>query len=290
MIALTTPTGTTGSKTLSNLLDSTNERIRVLVRDRGRLSAAILDRIDVVEGSLDEPGDLRRLLDGARTVFWCQPDPHTAPDYLRAYEALSQRGCAAVREAGVPRVVAISVAGDKPDRPAGPISGLHRMEEVFRESGAACRFLRCGSFFENFLWQWPSITEQGVFVYPIEADVKGPQVAAVDIARVAAEWLSREDWEGVESLQLAGPEALSYGEMAEILSRELGRDVRYERMEPAAYCDVLVSMGSSPEAAQGLVDMFLFLESGYRVPPGAVIAETPTPFAQWLRRDGCGGA
>jgi uncharacterized protein YbjT (DUF2867 family) len=286
MIALTTPTGTIGSKTLGNLLASTNEPIRVLVRDRGRLPSGILERVEIVEGSLDEPGDLRRLLDGARTLFWCQPDPHTAPDYLGAYEALSERGCAAVRESGVPRVVAISVAGGKPDRPAGPISGLHRMEEIFRGSGAACRFLRCGSFFDNFLWQWHSITEQGVFVYPIAADAKGPQVAAADIARVAAGWLSREDWVGVEAPQLLGPEALSYGEMAEILARQLERGVAYERMEPAAYCDVLVSMGSSPAAAQGLVDMFLFLESGYHVPPDAVIAETPTTFAQWLRRDG----
>lgn len=283
MIALTTPTGKVGSQTLRTLLASTDQPLRVLARDRGRLPADAAARIEIVDGSLEDPAALHRLLDGARALFWCQPDPTTAPDYLRAYEDLSTQGCAAVRAAGVAHVVAVSTAGDRPERPAGPLTALHRMEAIVAGSGAACRFLRCGSFFENLLAQWHSIAEDGVFVYPAAGDVPGPQVAVADIADVAADWLVRDDWSGVDALQLVGPAPLTYGEMAETLGRVLGRAVAYQRVEPAAYREGLVAGGLSPSAADGLLDMFAFLENGYRLPADAVLAHTPTTLADWLR-------
>lgn len=285
MIALTTPTGTNGSKVLRNLVEA-GTSVRVLARSRSRLPEDLVSKIEVVEGSLDEPGDLDRLFAGAEAAFWCQPDANTASDYLAAYDELAGKGRDALGRAGVARVVAISAAGEPSERPAGPITGLHRMEKTIAESGAACRFLRCGSFMDNLLWQWDSIVEQGVFVYPMDGDVRAPHVSAADIARVAAQWLSRPDWSGCEAIQVAGPEDLSYNEMAAILSRELDRSVVFENMEPAAYRDVLVSLGTSAAAAKGLTDMFAYLEGGYQIPPEATRASTPTTLVDWLRREG----
>lgn len=286
MIALTTPTGTIGSKVLRRLTStSASVRVRVLVRDRGRLPEHVAGSVEIVEGSLHAPADLLRLAAGASALFWCQPDAVAAEDYYAAYDALAEKGRAAIRESGVPRVVAISAAGGTPARPAGPITALHRMEKILASSGAACRFLRCGSFLDNLLWQWDSIIDKGVFTYAMDGHVRGPQVCAADIARVAAEGLQRSDWAGVEALQLLGPGDLSYHEMAEILTRELKRPVVYEEMEAGPYREILMSLGSTPSAARALTDMFAWLENGYHVPPGAPRADTPTTLATWLQRD-----
>lgn len=281
MITLTTPTGRIGSKLLQRLLDAGAAPLRVIVRDAGKLPAGVRERVETVEGDLNDPLTLQRAFTGACALFWCQPDCPTAPDYVGAYRALAAQARDAVRTAGVSRVVAISAAG-APRRPAGPITALHQMEAILRESGAACRFLHCGSFFENLLWQWEGITQQGVFAYSLPGDIPSPHLATADIAAVAARWLADAGWEGVDAVPLLGPHDLSYDQMAAELTRQLHRPVRYEALPAEVFRDLMISMGQSPDAAQGLVDMFAYLEEVDAASLQADRSLTPTTFSQWL--------
>lgn len=285
MIAITTPTGNIGSKVLAGLLEGKTPKARLLARTPGKLPPEALERFDVVPGSLDDPAALEGLMDGADTLFWCQPDVPAAPDYLGAYEKWARLGAEAIRRAGISRVVAISAAGEPGDIPAGPITALHRMEEILAGTGVAARFLRCGSFFENLLWQWDHLVEHGTFTYPAPGDVPGPQVATADIARVATDWLTASDWTGLESIWLLGPKDLSFDEMAATLSEALGRTVRYQQSPAGDYIAAMQSLGQSASAAQGLVDMFAFLDGQYQAPQAANRKLTPTSFATWLQSD-----
>lgn len=288
MVTITTPTGKIGAGVLRELLARDVSPLRVLVRDRRTLPAVEQDRLAIVEGDLRRPDTLRRAFDGATALFWCQPDCPDAVDYVGAYEELAISARDAIRACGVSRVVAISAAGLPGDRPAGPITALHRMESRLGESGAACRFLRCGSFYENLLWQWDSISTQGVFSYCIPGDRPGPQLATADIATVAARLLATPGWDGRQAIPLLGPEDLSYNDMAAELTRELSRPVRYEAMPPGAYADLLVSMGQSEDAARGLVNMFEYLAHGYQTDAAADRSLTPTTLAQWIRLHAAG--
>ena len=284
MMALTTPTGNIGSKVFVRLLETETSAIRVLVRDPGKLPALARERVEIVQGSMEDLAALRRLLDGVESLFWCQPDAATATDYVGAYEALARIGAEAIRETDVQRVVAISATGEPGDTPAGPITALHRMESILAETGAAVRFLRCGSFFENLLWQWESILEQGWFTYPAPRDVSGPQVATADIAHAAAGWLANADWTGQKAVALLGPQDLTYDEMATILSHAVGRPVRYQESTPQEYLVAMQAIGQSESAAQGLVDMFTYLARHYAVPPEVDRLLTPTHLADWLEQ------
>ncbi len=284
MIAVTTPTGNIGSGVVRQLMDAQRVPVRVIVRNREKLPNDTRNQVEIVEGDLRDPATLERGFDGAAALFWCQPDCPAAADYLAAYESLAATARDAIRGAKVRRVVAISAAGSTPDRPAGPITALHRMEAILAEAGTSFRFLRCGSFFENLRWQWEPILNEGRFIYPMAGDVRGPQVATQDIARVAVKFLTSADWEGTGQVQLLGPQDLSYEEMAQVLSQQLGRSVRYEAMDPIAYRELLVSFGHSPDAAQALVDMFTFLADGYCSDAQADRSLTPTTLTEWLRR------
>jgi uncharacterized protein YbjT (DUF2867 family) len=285
MIALTTPNGNIGSKVLTRLLDANSPSVRLLARNPEKVPLVARDRFEVTQGSMDDPAALARLMDGADTLFWCQPDAPAADDYLAAYEELARLGAEAIRGAEVSRVVAISAAGEPGDIPAGPITALHRMENILAETGAAMRFLRCGSFFENLLWQWDPILEQGIFTYPAPGDVPGPQVATADIAKVAADLLQTSGWSGQETIPLLGPKDLSFDEMAALLSEALGRTVRYQESSPSDHIAAMRSMGQSESAAQGLVDMFTYLAGQYQTSPSANRGLTPTTFDSWLQRE-----
>lgn len=283
MITITTPTGKIGGQVLRELLAKDVSPLRVLVRDARKLAATERDRVEIVEGDMQQPASLHKAFDGASALFWCQPDFPDAADYIGAYEALAITARDAIRASGVSRVVAISAAGSPGNHPAGPITALHRMEAVLVESGAACRFLRAGSFYENLLWQWESILNEGVFVYSMPGDIPSPQVATADIAAVAARWLADTAWVGSDAVSLVGPKDLSFNEMAAELTHALGRPVRYEAMPPHSYRDILISMGQSEDAAQGLVDMFEYLAVAHQTDERADRALTPTSLAQWIR-------
>lgn len=284
MIVLTTPTGNIGSKVLGVLLSTPTlaEPLRLIVRDPAKLPANLPASLEIVRGATDDPAALRRALRGADTLFWCQPDTPTAEDYLKAYDDWSRLACEAVDAAGVERVVAITGAGGEPSMPAGPATGLALIEKNLSESKAALRFLRCGSFFSNLLWQWDAVMRDGVFGYSMPGDVPSPQVATGDIARVAAGLLLDPTWTRRGSLSLLGPRDLSYNDIAAELSRRLGRPVRYEQMPADAYRELCIQGGLSPSAAQGLVDMFAYLAAGYREDPRADHTLTPTTFGQWF--------
>jgi uncharacterized protein YbjT (DUF2867 family) len=159
------------------------------------------------------------------------------------------------------------------------------MENILTATRAAMRLLRCGSFFENLLWQWDPMLEQGSFTYLAPGDVPGPQVATADIAKVAADLLQTPGWSGQESVPLLGPKDLSFDEMAALLSEALGRTVCYQQSSPSDYIAAMQSMGQSESAAQGLVDMFTFLAGPYQRSPSANRELTPTTFESWLQRE-----
>jgi len=55
MIAITTPTGNIGAKLLRILVESGDRPIRILARRPGKIPDDIRARIEVVEGSVDDP-------------------------------------------------------------------------------------------------------------------------------------------------------------------------------------------------------------------------------------------
>lgn len=285
MIVLTTPTGNIGSKILAHLLQlrALEQGLRLIVRDPTKLPADLPDFVEIIIGRTDDLPTLTRAFSGAQTLFWCQSDTATAVDYLQAYDDWSHIALAALNATGVARVVAISGAGEAPPVPAGPISGLHLIEKNLSQSQSHIRFLRCGSFFSNLLWQWDNIQQDGSFAYTMPGEVRTPHVATEDIATIAVDLLLNPTWTGRESLSLLGPTDLSFHEIATELTRQLGKPIRYNQLPADTYRDLSVQVGLSPSAAQGLVDMFDYLSNHYRETPDVDRSLTPTTFAEWLK-------
>jgi len=287
MILVTTPTGNIGRQVLQRQLADGSHRLRIIVRDPQKLSPEIHHCVEIIVGAHDDPAVLNLALKDVDSVFWCQPDSTTTDDYQGFYTRFAQVGRDAFRRAGTPRIVAVSAAGRDSLKNAGPISALHRMEDTLSESGAALRFLRCGSFLENLFWQADNLRDQGEFYYPLPGYLGQPMVATQDIADAAIPWLTQNDWSGIEGQNILGPEDLSYNEIARIMSRDLQRSIRYVEVELRSYGRSLIKNGFSPSAAQALVEMFQAIEHGASAQAEERTRDnsTPTTLEYWARQE-----
>ncbi len=285
-ILVTTPTGKIGHRVLRELL-APEFCVRVVVRDPSRLPEEIREQVEVICGSTDDAPTLCRALDSVEALFWCVPTESLQETNVEQhYERFACAGWQAIREVGTPRVVTISAGGKGLARNAGPISGLHAMEEILNETGAALRHLRCGLFMENFLSQARSIQTQGVLSYPMPGHIPIPMTAVSDVVDVALRWLVRGNWKGIEGVAVHGPEDLSFAEAAAILGRVLERPVRYERSLGQDYIRKLASLGASAPYAHSRVNMFAELARGVtRAEPRTLESTTPTNLAEWCARE-----
>jgi uncharacterized protein YbjT (DUF2867 family) len=287
MIVITAPTGDIGSQVLSNLLDSAprqGEKLRVIVRDPARLSGPVLDRVDVVPGSHSDAGVVDRAFSGADAVFWLVPPDAQAPSLDAAYSGFTRAAARAFTDHGVGHVVGVSALGRGTPVAghAGLVTASLAMDDLIADTGVAYRALANPSFMDNLLRQVDSIRDAGVFTDTTAAGRKAPAAATRDIAAVAARLLLDRSWTGAGSVPVLGPEDLSPGDMARIMSEVLGKPVRYHRQSVEEASGVLAGYGMGDVFVQGMADMMRAKDEGLddgvaRTPETA----SPTTFRQW---------
>jgi len=286
MIVVTTPTGNIGSQVLRELVSS-DEPIRVIARDPGRLTPETRERVEVVPGSHSDSAVVNKAFAGADSVFWLVPPDPRAASVEAAYVDFTRPACQAFRAQGVKRVVGISALGRGTPwaSKAGLATAALTMDDLIASSGVSYRALTMPSFMDNLLRQAESITKDGVFSLPINGDRKLPSVATRDIASAAAMRLRDHSWNGVASVPVLGPEDLSYNDMARILSDVLGRPVRFEQISNEAYKARLLARGMSDAMAQGNVDMWIAKNHGIdNAATRTAESSSPTSFREWAQQ------
>lgn len=111
---------------------------------------------------------------------------------------------------------------------------------MMAETGVGFRALACSSLMENILRQLEPIRDEGVDRWPSPPNQKLPHVATCDVAAVAVRLLLDPSWDGVEEVQLTGPEELSFDEMATTMGDVLGRPVRFEPISMETMRDMMI--------------------------------------------------
>ena len=129
------------------------------------------------------------------------------------------------RRLGVRHIVKQSVMGAAEE--AYSLANIHRpVEKAIEGSGLAWTFLRPNSFMQNAVtFMAQTIRAEGAF-YSASGQARISHVDVRDIAAVAVMALTAPGHEG-KIHTLSGPEALTYDDMADELSKALGRDIRH---------------------------------------------------------------
>lgn len=210
-------TGATGAlgHIVARALSERGVEQRLLVRDLAR--APELPGATPALMAYDDPTLARSALTGVDTLFMVSGAE--AADRLDQHRTFID----AAADAGVRHVVYTSFHGAAPDCTFTLARDHWATEEHLRASGMAFTFLR-DSFYLDFM---PHLVgEDGVIRGPA-GDGRAAGVTRADIARSAvATLLAPADHAG-STYDLTGPEALSFTEIAEILSAHTGRPVTY---------------------------------------------------------------
>ena len=285
-IAVTTPTGHVGSAAVDCLLKAGGDiRVKLLGRRPHLLERFVQSGAEMAIGSQDDANYLLGATRDVDALFWVTP-PGYGSDNVRAFQnRLGQAAAYAVRTNRVPRVVNLSSLGAHMESGAGPINGLHDVEQWLDDASGDITHLRPGFFFENVLAQLDSIAGNGSFSMPISGARRLPMIAARDIARVAADLLVSRNWSGRRTQELYGPADLCMDEVAATLSEVFGRTIKFVRCQPQDMRKALLLSGMSENMADSLLEMYQAAESGTLQPSQARSpqATTSTTLAQFAR-------
>ena len=283
MIVITTPTGDIGHQVLENLLSS-NEQIRVIVRDPSRIPAEVRNRIHIVQGSHGDASICNTAFAGADALFWVLPPDFAANSVEAAYLDFSRPACEAIRKRGVKQVVIVSALGrgTPQAKKAGLVTASLAMDDLFAGTGVNLRVLTMPSFMDNLLNQAEAIKTRGMIFSPISGDRKLPTCATRDIAAAAAKLLLDRTWTGQKEVPVLGPEDLSFNDIAQIISEVLGKPVRFQQIPGEAFKSRLMGFGMSDAMAQGMLDMMVAKNDGLdNAEPRTPEASSPTTFREW---------
>lgn len=284
MILVTTPTGNTGSMILQQLVEQ-GQQVRIFVRDPEKISADILEKVEVGTGSLLNESEFTEALQGCETLYFCVPQSNTQEDVNAYYENFANVASNAIKNAGTRRVVYLSSGGKESNLQAGLITALHKGEDIINQSGASVRALRCPVFFETLLYQMASLKKRGMFFLPIDGNYKMPQVAVKDIASKAVEFLIDKTWTGVEGYAIHGPADISYDEIALQMSELTGKPIRFQQVSSKDYIKTLLEQHHTSEAfAISLTEMLTAIGNGV-YDSGQSTDRTKTTIKDWMREN-----
>lgn len=212
MILVTGATGHIGQELVPQLLEL-GQSVRVFTRDARKI-AHFGDRVECAQGDFDQPESLIAAMQNVDRMF------------LVTFETRQDiHALAAAKQMGVRQVVKLSTL--EAEMPGLPIGVWHlERENLIRASGLDWTFLRPGMFMSNAAdWWADSIKKQGAVYFP-GGDGQVAPIDPRDIAAVAAVALTQPGHAG-QIHELTGPELLTIGEQAQIISRVIGKRVRY---------------------------------------------------------------
>ena len=180
-----------------------------------RLSRRPRDEPGWIQADMDQPASLAGALAGCHGLFFSVP-------FSDAMGERAGRLLEAARSSGVRHIVRLSAwrAGDLPDNRMAVLHG--EIDARVRACGVPFTILRCNSFWQNLTeMYWPMMVRLGVLAVP-EGDAPQAFVDAREIAEAAARAFARPDDFVGQTLDLAGPEVLTYSEALARLNQQHG--------------------------------------------------------------------
>jgi uncharacterized protein YbjT (DUF2867 family) len=253
MILITGATGRVGGATLKEL-SRRGVSMRALVRNAAKAALVAGPQVETVIGDLAQPRSLEAALDGVTAALLVSPlDPHQVE--------LQGNFIDAAKRAGRVHVVKISGLGTALDSSVRSGRWHAQTEEYLEDSGLPFTHLRPPFFMQNLLRFAPTVRASGEFTGSLNQG-KVAMIDVDDIAAVAASALTTEAHTG-KAYTLTGPEALSYTDVAERLSRILGRTITYRDVPLAVMRERLLASGMPAWHIDVQVDFSTALSAGH---------------------------
>jgi uncharacterized protein YbjT (DUF2867 family) len=234
----------TGSGIAQRLLDEGRE-VRTLTFHPER-AHPLRDRVRALPYRFDDPVALARSLEGVTTLYntyWVRFDHRRVT--FEAAVANSHMLFDAARQAGVARIVHLSVSNPSLDSPLRYFRGKAQVERGLADVGVPYSIVRPTWIFggdsevlaNNIAWilrHFPVFALPGTGHYPVQP------VHVDDVARMSEEVAHAE---GNVIVDAAGPERMSFEELVKAIRQAVGARSRIVHLPPAAMSAVSRALG-----------------------------------------------
>jgi len=249
MILITGASGNVGKEVLKQVA-ATGAKVRAAFQTVTKAAAAP-SGVEIATMDYNKPETLQAALKGIERVFLVAPPTPNLP-------ALERKAIDEIKQSGVRHVVKLSAMGGRdaifPRQHADS-------EDYIKSSGVSYTFLRPNGFMQNFVtYNGATINTQNAF-YGSQGDGEVSHIDLRDIAAVAVKTLTEDGHQG-KAYTLTGPEALSNARVAEILSEDTGREIRYVDLPAEQFKQALLGAGLQEWSANALVDLQQFYRRG----------------------------
>jgi uncharacterized protein YbjT (DUF2867 family) len=283
MICVTGASGTLSSEVIRQL-ESTKQPLRAAYFSGKGAEAARARGIEAVLIDYNRPETLRAAFQGCDELFLLGPNALNQTELeLNAVEA--------AKAVGVRHIVKQSVMGAAEE--AYSLAKLHRpVEKAIESSGLGWTFLRPNSFMQNAVTFMANTIRAESAFYSASGQAKISHVDVRDIAAVAVKALTEPKHEG-KIYTLSGPEALTYDELADELSKVLRRAISHVSLDPSDLKGAMLAEGMPEEIADRMLDLERYFREGWATRITADIKQVtgrdPTHFAQYARETAATG-
>jgi len=248
---ITGATGATGGDATRQLLEK-QHAVRVLAHRPDDRSEQ-LQRLgaEVLFGDLLDFDSVRAALNGVRRAYFCYP---ISPGLVQATAQFAQ----AAKEAGVEVIVNMSMIPARSDATSNAARQHWLSERVFDWSGVPAVHLRPTLFAEWLLYLAPMIRE-GRMLAPFNTTGRHAPVAAEDQARLIVAILEHPTPHVGRTYPLFGPVELTHPEIAAIISRVIGKEVKYQQVPIEQFFEIV---GGRPKGPAQNTAMAMYSDPG----------------------------
>jgi uncharacterized protein YbjT (DUF2867 family) len=242
MILITGASGNVGKEVLKQIAQ-TGVEVRAAFQSVGKAAGAP-SGVEIVSLDYNQAETLQTALKGVDRVFLVGPP-------TAQLTALERNAMEVIAQSDVRHVVKLSAMGGReaifPRQHA-------ESEEYIQAAGVPYTFLRPNGFMQNMVnYNAPTINTQNAF-YGSEGDGRVSYIDIRDVAAVAVKTLTEDGHVG-KAYTLTGPEALTNKEIAQILSDELRREIRFINLPTVQLKEALLSAGVPEWNADALLDL-----------------------------------
>ena len=202
------------------------------------------DRVQIYPYRFDDPEQLSETLRGASVLintYWVR-FPHGESTFEAAVQN-TRTLIAAARNAGVQRIVHISIANPSTDSPLGYYRGKAKLEQAVIDSGLSYTILRPTVIFglediliNNIAW---FVRHFPVFGIPGDGEYRLRPIYVEDMALLVADAAAQS---GNSVFDAVGPETFTFEELVRLVARQIGRSPRLLHLPtPLAYLSTLAT-------------------------------------------------
>ncbi len=274
-VLVTGSTGNVGAEVVKHLLLG-RATVKAALRP-GRTGNAVAGTRPV-ELDFEEPSTFSAGLDGVDRVFLLRPPQMSDPRAMRPF-------IDAMKDAAVAQVVFLSVQGAG----SNPFVPHHGIEQYLKKSGLAWTFLRPSFFMQNLSTTHRADICERDEVYVPAGNGRTNFIDVADIGEAAAVCLTTPGHDRT-AYELTGSEALTYEQVAVILSAACGRPITYPRPSAKEFKSRMKAAGHDSEFVSVMGSIYaiakLGMAAGTTDELEKLIGRPPTTLAQWAERSG----